>query len=126
MSQGAARIGPPRRLAIDVRAVANLVGTLAKYLGLVVVFPIGVALWYGDPVWPFLVTGVGTSVFGLGLERLTAGARHQLSVREGLRRPGSAVPARFTSDRPIPNFRSLVAAPDLASKLQPSWRPRSE
>ena len=53
VTQGAARIGPPRRFAIDVRAVANLVGTLAKYLGIVVVFPIGVALWYGDPVWPF-------------------------------------------------------------------------
>ena len=61
MTQGAARIGPPRRFAIDVTAVANLVGTLAKYLGLVVVFPIGVALWYGDPVWPFVVTGLGTS-----------------------------------------------------------------
>jgi trk/ktr system potassium uptake protein len=82
-TQGAARIGPRRRRAIDVPAVANLVGTLAKYLGLVVVFPTGVALWYHDPVWPFLVTGVGTSLFGLGLERLTAGARHQLSVREG-------------------------------------------
>ncbi len=83
MTQGAARIGPPRRFAVDVRAVANLVGTLAKYLGLVVVFPIGVALWYGDPVWPFLVTGLGTSAFGLGLERLTASARHHVGVREG-------------------------------------------
>ena len=86
MTQGAARIGPPRRFAIDVRAVANLVGTLAKYLGLVVVFPIGVALWYGDPVWPFLVTGLGTSAFGLGLERLTAGARHQRRRPRGLPR----------------------------------------
>ena len=83
MPQGAARIGPPRRLAIDVPAVANLVGILAKYLGLVVLFPVGVALWYGEPVWPFLVTGAATSAFGFALERLTAGARHQLSVREG-------------------------------------------
>ena len=64
MAQSAARIGKPRRLAIDVAAVANLVGTLAKYLGLVVLFPIAVALWYGDPVWPFAATGVMTS--GLG------------------------------------------------------------
>ena len=84
MAQGAARIGPPRRFAIDVTAVGNLVGTLAKYLGLVVAFPIAVALWYSDPVWPFIVTGLVTSSFGLGLERLTAHARHQpVGVREG-------------------------------------------
>ena len=69
MPQGSTRIGRPRRFAIDVAAVANLVGTLAKYLGLVVVFPIGVALWYSEPVWPFLVTGAATSAFGYALER---------------------------------------------------------
>ena len=75
MTQESARIGRPRRFAIDVAAVANLVGTLAKYLGLVVVFPIGVALWYGEPVWPFVVTGAGTSAFGYILERLTPDAK---------------------------------------------------
>ena len=83
MPQTATRIGRPRRLAIDVAAVANLLGTLAKYLGLVVVFPIAVALWYGDPVWPFLLTGLLTCGLGYGLERLTAGARLRLGVREG-------------------------------------------
>ena len=83
MSQAEARIGRPRRLAIDVLAVANLVGTLAKYLGVVTVFPIGLALYYGDPVWPYIVTGLGTSGVGYGVERLTAGARSQLGVREG-------------------------------------------
>ncbi len=83
MSQTVARIGRPRRLAIDVVAVANLVGTLAKYLGVVVVFPIAVALWYGDPFWPYLVTGLGTSAFGYVLERLTAGARAHVGAREG-------------------------------------------
>jgi trk system potassium uptake protein TrkH len=78
-----ARIGRPQRHAIDLAAVANLVGTLAKYLGVVVVFPIGVALWYGDPVWPFVVTGVGTSAFGYALERSTPGAKLRLGVREG-------------------------------------------
>ena len=81
--QSSARIGSPRRFAVDVRAVLHLVGTLAKYLGLVVVFPIGVALWYSEPVWPFIVTGVATCLFGLVLERLTAGAKHHLGAREG-------------------------------------------
>ena len=83
MSQTVARIGRPRRLAVDVVAVANLVGTLAKYLGVVVVFPIAIALWYGDPFWPYLVTGLGTSAFGYVLERLTAGARAHVGAREG-------------------------------------------
>jgi trk system potassium uptake protein TrkH len=78
-----ARIGRPRRHAIDIVAVANLVGTLAKYLGVVVVFPIGVALWYGEPVWPFLVTGAGTSALGYTLERSTQGAKMRLGLREG-------------------------------------------
>ena len=75
--------GSPRRLAIDVPAVANLVGTLAKYLGLVVVFPIAVALWYREPVWPFLVTGLATSGVGYALERVTPDAKLRLGVREG-------------------------------------------
>jgi trk system potassium uptake protein TrkH len=83
LTHDVARIGRPRRLAIDVAAVANLVGTLAKYLGVVTVFPIGLALYYGDPVWPYIVTGLGTSGVGYGVERLTAGARSQLGVREG-------------------------------------------
>ena len=60
MSQTVARIGRPRRLAIDVAAVANLVGTLAKYLGRRGRLPdrrsrSGTA----SPFWPFLVTGRG-------------------------------------------------------------------
>jgi trk/ktr system potassium uptake protein len=83
LTHAVARIGRPRRLAIDVVAVANLVGTLAKYLGIATVFPVGLALYYGDPVWPYIVTGLGTSGFGFVLERVTAGARSHLGVREG-------------------------------------------
>ena len=83
MTHTTSRIGRPRRLAIDVVAVANLVGTLAKYLGLATLFPIALALYYGDPVWPYIVTGLGTSGFGFLLERLTRGARAHLGVREG-------------------------------------------
>ena len=61
MSQPAARIGPPRRLAIDVPAALNLVGTLGKYLGLAAVFPIPFALAYGEPFYPFVVAGAVTT-----------------------------------------------------------------
>ena len=83
MTQAAARIGPRRRFAVDVAATANLLGTLGKYLGVVVLFPIGVALWYSEPVWPFLVTGAITSAAGLALERLTGRAGQRLGIREG-------------------------------------------
>jgi trk system potassium uptake protein TrkH len=77
------RIGPRRRLAIDVPATINLVGTLGKYLGLAALFPIAVALWYGDPVWPFVAAGAITSGLGWVLERSTAGAAARVGVREG-------------------------------------------
>jgi trk system potassium uptake protein TrkH len=83
LSQATARIGRPRRIAIDIPASLHLVGLLAKYLGLAVVFPIGVALWYQEPVWPFAVTGIATSAFGFLLERATAGGKHLVGVREG-------------------------------------------
>lgn len=77
------RIGPRRRLAIDVPASVNLVGTLGKYLGLAAIFPIPFALWYSEPFWPFLVAGVTTSGLGFLLERLTAGSAVRVGVREG-------------------------------------------
>lgn len=83
MSQAVARIGPPRRLAVDLRAVFNVVGMLGKYLGAAALFPIGVALWYHEPVWPFVIAGVVTSGLGFTLERLTLGAATRVGVREG-------------------------------------------
>jgi trk system potassium uptake protein TrkH len=83
MGQTAARIGRPRRIAIDVVAAANLVGTLGKFLGIAVAVPIAVALWYGEAFWPFLVAGAVTSGVGFALERLTAGAASRVGVREG-------------------------------------------
>jgi trk system potassium uptake protein len=82
--QAAGRLARPKqRTAVDLRATANLLGLIAKYLGLVVVFPVGVALWYGDPVWPFLATGAITSGFGFALERATAGGAQRVGMREG-------------------------------------------
>lgn len=83
MGHAVARIGPRRRLAIDVPAAVNLVGTLGKYLGFAVLFPTAVALWYGEPIWPFLAAGAITSGLGFALERLTADAAGRVGVREG-------------------------------------------
>jgi trk system potassium uptake protein TrkH len=83
VTQAVARIGRPRRLAINLPAVANLVGTLGKYLGLAALFPIPFALAYGEPFHPFVVAGVVTSGLGYALEWLTRDAAGKVSVREG-------------------------------------------
>ena len=83
MTQAAVRIGRRRRLAVDVPAAVNLVGTLGKYLGVAALFPVAVALWFSEPVWPFLAAGLITSGVGLALERATAGAAVRIGVREG-------------------------------------------
>jgi trk system potassium uptake protein TrkH len=83
VTQAAARIGRPRRLAIDVPAAVNLVGMLGKYLGLAALFPIPFAIGYGEPFLPFVVAGVVTSGLGYTVERLTAGSAGQVGIREG-------------------------------------------
>jgi trk system potassium uptake protein TrkH len=77
------RFGARRRVAIDLAAAANLLGMLGKYLGLAALFPTAVALWYSEPVWPFLAAGAITSGVGLVLERMTAGAATRVGTREG-------------------------------------------
>jgi trk system potassium uptake protein TrkH len=77
------RMHPRSRLAVDLPATVNLIGVLGKYLGLAALFPTGVALWYGEDAWPFLVAGLATSGFGFALERATKGAATRVGVREG-------------------------------------------
>ena len=79
----AAKRGTRRRPSVDVKAAANLIGLLGKYLGLAALFPVPFALWYGESLWPFLVAGTVTSGLGYLLERLTAGAAVRVGIREG-------------------------------------------
>jgi trk system potassium uptake protein len=83
LTEAVARIGRPRRFAIDVAAVANLVGTLGKYLGFAALFPIPFALGYGETILPFVVAFAVTSGVGFALERLTAHAAGPVGLREG-------------------------------------------
>jgi trk system potassium uptake protein TrkH len=83
VSPSLARIRRPRRLAINLLAVANLVGTLGKYLGLAALLPIPIAIGYGESIVPFLVAGAVTSGLGWTVERLTAGTAEHVGAREG-------------------------------------------
>jgi trk system potassium uptake protein TrkH len=80
-------VAPPRwvhlrTVGVDISGALNLVGWLIKYLAPAFLFPIAIAIGYGDPVWPFVVAAVLTYGFGLGLELLTDG-RERIGAREG-------------------------------------------
>ncbi len=69
-------------IGVDIGGALNLVGALLRWLGLAFLFPAAVALGYGEPVWPFLLSGALTSGSGFGLEQVTQG-RERVGAREG-------------------------------------------
>jgi trk system potassium uptake protein len=69
-------------IGVDVGAALNLVGVLVKYLSLAFLFPIGLALGYGESPWPFVAAGGITAASGVLLERATRGKEH-VGTREG-------------------------------------------
>lgn len=84
MSEAVLRRRAPRRpLAVDVTASLNLIGILGKYLGLAALFPIAVAIGYGETFLPYVVAGVVTSGGGWLLERLTLKSAGRVGIREG-------------------------------------------
>ena len=68
-------------VGVDVGSALSLVGTLLKWLSLSALLPIGFALGYSEPVWPFLVAGAAAAAGGWALER--AGDRSRAGLREG-------------------------------------------
>jgi trk system potassium uptake protein TrkH len=69
-------------IGVDVGAALNLVGALVKYLSLAFLFPLALALGYGDSPWPFVWAGAITAASGLALERVSRGKEH-VAAREG-------------------------------------------
>jgi trk system potassium uptake protein len=69
-------------VGVDVRAALNLAGALVKYMSLAFLFPLAVALGYGESTWPFVAAGAITAAFGLGLEAATRG-KERVGLREG-------------------------------------------
>ena len=58
------------REIVDWRAGCSLVGTICKYLTVPLLFPVPVALYYGEGPVPFLVASAVTVALGIALERL--------------------------------------------------------
>jgi trk system potassium uptake protein len=70
------------RLGVDVGAALNLVGALVKYLSLAFLFPVPLALGYGERWWSYVAAGAVTALAGWGLERATRG-KERVGIREG-------------------------------------------
>lgn len=75
-------IGRPRRIAIDLRATAHVVGTLVLYISPSALLPAAVAIGYGERFWSYLVAGALAAGLGYGVSRATAGAS-PIGTREG-------------------------------------------
>jgi len=71
-----------RRLGVDLAGSINLIGSLLKYFSLAFVFPVVVALWYGETPVPFLVAGAISAAVGGGLELVSRG-KERIGAREG-------------------------------------------
>jgi trk system potassium uptake protein TrkH len=69
-------------LAVDVGAALNLVGGLVKWFSPAFLFPVAIAVGYGESPWPFVIAGAIAAVTGIGLERATGGKEH-VGPREG-------------------------------------------
>jgi trk system potassium uptake protein len=80
VSQALGAVKP--RPAVDLRGALALCGTLLKYLSLSALFPTAVALWYSEPVWPFLAAGAIAVAVGIGLEQVGSAAT-SVGFREG-------------------------------------------
>ena len=66
---------------VDVSGALNLVGLVLRYLSVAFLFPIAIALWNGESVWPFVAAGALTGGVGWVLEKTTAG-RERIGLRE--------------------------------------------
>lgn len=74
----------PPRPGVDLGAVFDLVGGVLRWVGLAFLAPALVALFSGEPIWPWLLTGAITSGTGVLLDRLTHERRaDRIGQREG-------------------------------------------
>lgn len=71
-----------RQRAVEVGAALQVCGTLLKYLSVSALFPLIVALGYGEEWWPWVAAGAICAAAGLALERVP-GDQQRIGGREG-------------------------------------------
>ena len=102
MTQAVARIGRPRRLAIDLPAVANLVGTLGKYSALRPCFRSCSRSAYREPCYPFVVAGVVTSGWARARASDSESGRTRRRARGISRRRADVAARGWLRRHPVP------------------------
>lgn len=74
----------PWQVGVNVGAALDLLGGVLRWLGLTFAAPGVVALFAGEPAWPFFAAGAATTGTGLLLDRLTSDRDvEQIGPREG-------------------------------------------
>jgi trk system potassium uptake protein TrkH len=68
------------RIRVDWRVSCRLVGTILKWLWVPLALPLGLALYDGTSLLPFVLPMLGTAIVGFGLEQLTE--KRDLRTRE--------------------------------------------
>jgi trk system potassium uptake protein TrkH len=66
----------------DVDAALNLVGGLMKWFALAFLVPAGIAIGYGEPVWPWIASALIAAGAAYGIEHFTQG-KERVGAREG-------------------------------------------
>ncbi|MFB6287047.1 MAG: TrkH family potassium uptake protein [Candidatus Bipolaricaulia bacterium] len=70
------------RIAVDLRSAFHLISIVLQGVGSAFLLPAGVALYYGEPVLPWMGVLALTVGLGTALRSVTHGSRH-LTMREG-------------------------------------------
>ena len=100
-----------QRFAVELGGSLQVCGTMLKYLSVAALFPLAIALGYGEPVWPWLAAGAISAGVGLGLERVP-GSQERVGTREGflivsltwlLAAAFGALPYLFVGEAPLDN-----------------------
>ncbi|MGB2728411.1 MAG: potassium transporter TrkG [Halobacteriota archaeon] len=67
---------------MDKKIIIGSIGSILKYLGILMIVPLAVAIWYGEKTLPFLISLAMTTSFGVILER-KIGIKGEIKRREG-------------------------------------------
>jgi len=67
---------------MEKKIILGSIGSILKYLGILMIVPLAVAIWYGEKTLPFLISLAMTTSFGVILER-KIGIKGEIKRREG-------------------------------------------
>ena len=111
----AAAVAPPRYrgLRVDLGASGSLIGLILRWLSLTLIFPIIVALIYGESIIPFMIPLVGGVAVGTAIERACGRRANDIGVREAF----VVVAVTWLAAALLGGIPYLIEGGDIASPL---------